>query len=59
MDKVSVSQLGNHGFEPYTGHGHDSSLDTFQYLLVPGSGLESDLNMLWDLASQSSYTIKV
>ena len=28
MDKVSASQPQNHGFEPHTGHDHDSSYDT-------------------------------
>ena len=45
MDKVSVSQPWDQGFEPHTGHDHDS---------WPGSGLESDLNKFWELASQSS-----
>ena len=28
MDKVSASQPGDRGFEPYMGHDHDSSNDT-------------------------------
>ena len=28
MDKVSASQLQDHGFEPHKGHDHDSSYDT-------------------------------
>ena len=39
MDKVSASQPRDRGFEPHTGHDHDSSYDTST---GPGSGLESD-----------------
>ena len=28
MDNVSASQSGDHGFEPHTGHNHDSSYNT-------------------------------
>ena len=28
MDKVSASQIRDGGFEPHTGHDHDSSYDT-------------------------------
>ena len=28
MDKVSASQLRDCGFEPHTGHDHDTSYDT-------------------------------
>ena len=52
MDKVSASQPSDRGFEPQTGHDHDSSLTPV--LVGFGSGLESDLNKLWKLASQSS-----
>ena len=43
MDKVSVSQPLDRGFEHHTGHDHDSSYDTSTGWFVPGSGLESDL----------------
>ena len=49
MDKVSVSQPRSRGFESHTGHGHDSLYDTSNWL-DPGSGLESDLNRLLELA---------
>ena len=53
MDTGSASQPRDHEFKHHTGHDHDSSYDT-KYWLVPGSGLESDLNKLWERASQSS-----
>ena len=28
IDKMSASQPEDHGFEPHTGHDHDSSYDT-------------------------------
>ena len=46
MEKVSVSQTRDRGFEPLTG--------SHQNWLIPGNGLESDLNKLRELASQSS-----
>ena len=46
MDKVSASQPQDHWFESHTGHDHNSSYDTSTGCLVPGSGLESDLNRL-------------
>ena len=49
MDKVSALQCQDHGFEPRVGHGHDK---WHQYWLVPGTGLKSDLNKLWELALQ-------
>ena len=52
MVKVSTLQPRDHVFEPHMGHGHDSSFDNstgwFQEV-----GFESDLNKLWELASQS------
>ena len=53
MDKVPASQPRGRGFDSHTVHDHDSSYDN-QYWLVPGIGLKSDLNKLWELASQSS-----
>ena len=41
MDKVSASHPRDRGFEPHTGHDYDTS-----YNMVPGSGLDSDLNKL-------------
>ena len=53
MIKVSASQSHDHGFEP-----HYNSQPWFlkwqQYGLISGSGRKSDLNKLWELASQSS-----
>ena len=46
MHKVSALQFWDRGFETHTGHGHVSSYDTMEYLLVQGSRFESDLNKL-------------
>ena len=57
MDNWSASQHWHHGLDPHMGHDHNSSYDTstgwFQLehsiyvrYLVPGSGLESDLNLV-------------
>ena len=53
MDKVSSLQPQDCGFEPHTGS-QPWFLLWHQYCLVPGSGLKSDLNKLWELSSQSS-----
>ena len=53
MDKVSASQPLDCGFEPHMGHNHDFSYDTST--VGSRSRLNSDLNKLWELASQSSW----
>ena len=45
---VYAPQPPDHGFEPHTGQDHDSSYDTST------GWLNSDLNKLWELASQLS-----
>ena len=51
---VSSSQPRGRRFEPYIWL-WQWFIIWHQYLLVPGSGLESDLSQLWELASQSSW----